>query len=172
MAKKKTKKRSRKADQFRVTRQQLADLIGVNPGSVTRLVARGMPCKVVGAGRGHPSVFDLGACLAWQREQFATAPGDGAGTTRDAYLKALTERVQHDLAVRSGELVPLGEVILAGQNYTKAWTAKIRALPRQMVQGGLIPREREEGVRTMLYQVLTEISRWKEGDVAQKARGK
>lgn len=168
VAKKKTRKAKLKAEPFRVTRRQLADLLGVLPAGITRAVDRGMPCETVGAGRGHPSIFDLRACLAWQREQFAAAPDDGNGSPRDEYMRALTERVQQDLAVRSGELLPLDEVVLAGQNYTHAWKAKLRAIPRQMVNRGLVGRELERPIAEMLDDILREISRWETIPEARK----
>lgn len=163
-AKKRTKKKApkrkpakRSAPQgHRVDRLELARLIGVHPDTISDYTRNGMPVITRG-GAGRKSVYDAVECLAWWRAQYRQDKKDVAQTR--AY-GAQAELNELKIATQKGELVPLDQVILAGQNYTKAWTAKIRALPRQMVQSGLIPREREAGVTAMLHALLLEISRW------------
>ena len=149
-----------------VDRLQLAKLIGVHPDTVSDYTRAGMPVVTRG-GAGRRSVYDSVECLKWWREQSGKDAKEIAQTR--AY-NAQAELNELKIAVQNGELLPRDEVVLAGQNYTKAWTAKIRALPRQMVQSGLIPREREQGVTQMLLALLSEISQWKtlgEGEPTQ-----
>lgn len=146
---------------MQATRQQLADLLGVTPNHITKLMEQGLPCAQVGGGRGKPSQFDVVACLAWWRERQAATDADSGTSAREAYLQALTARVQQDIAVRAGELVSRDEVILAGQGYTKAWTAKVRALPRRAVQEGVIQPKQEAALTRLCRELLTEIAGWK-----------
>jgi len=156
-AKKKAPSKRSPREGHRVDRLELAVLIGVHPDTVSDYTRNGMPVITRG-GAGRKSVYDAVECLAWWRDQYRQDKKDAAQTR--AY-DAQAELNELKLATQKSDLIPLDQVIEAGQNYTKAWTAKIRALPRQMVQAGLIPREREAGVTAMLHALLLEISSWK-----------
>jgi phage terminase Nu1 subunit (DNA packaging protein) len=114
---------------LQVTRQQLADLMGVAVNSIARLAAQGMPQAVSsGGGRGRPAQFDAVACLAWQRAQLvADAPGNGSA--RERYLAALTERVELDLRQRRGELVEMADVRQEFVGLAHTLKSQLRALP-------------------------------------------
>ncbi len=155
-AKKKTPRKRSAPEAHRVDRLEIAKLLGVHPDTISDYTRNGMPVITRG-GAGRKSVYDAVECLAWWRAQYRQDKKDAAQTR--AY-GAQAELNELKIATQKSELIPLDDVILAGQNYTKAWTAKIRALPRQMVQAGLIPREREAGVTAMLHALLLEISRW------------
>jgi phage terminase Nu1 subunit (DNA packaging protein) len=147
-----------------VDRRQLADLLGVSTGHVSRLVAQGLPCLTTGGGRGKPSRFDAVAALAWMRERQAAADApNGDESPRDAYLRALKERVELDIAVRRGELVSLDTVTLAGQAYTVAWRRKLLRLPHQCQHAG-VPPEYCDVVARLGRDLLEDVARWKVPD--------
>jgi phage terminase Nu1 subunit (DNA packaging protein) len=147
-----------------VDRRQLADLLGVSTGHVSRLVAQGLPCLTTGGGRGKPSRFDAVAALAWMRERQAAADApDGDESPRDAYLRTLKERVEIDIAVKRGELISVDTVTLAGKTYTVAWRQKVLRLPHQCRRAGL-SAEHCEIVRKLGHDLLEDIARWKVPD--------
>ncbi len=141
----------------RVDRLQLAKLLGVHPDTVSDYTRHGMPVVSKG-GAGKKSEYDAVECAAWWRSQQGRDSKDAAQTR--AY-NAQADLNELKLRIQRGELLPRDEVIVAGQNYTKAWTSKIRALPSQMVQAGVIAREQEQRVAALLHSLLQEISRWR-----------
>ncbi len=150
-------KRARKpADEWEVDRLQLAKLMGVHQDTVSDYTAQGMPVLTRG-GAGSKSSYHALECLAWLRRQQGQGKKEAAQTR--AY-EAQAELNEIKISLQKGEFLPRDEVVLAGQNYTKAWTAKVRALPRQMVQAGLISRDLEPAVTALLHALLNEISRW------------
>ena len=141
----------------RVTRQQLAELLGVHPDTVSDYTRAGMPAIVRGA-PGKEAIYDAVECSTWWRAR------QGHNAKEAAHTRALdsTARLNElKLQTQTGLLVPLDEIVLAGQHYTRAWTAKVRALPRQLVQAGFVARECEASVAAVCRQLLEEISSWR-----------
>ena len=156
-----------------VDRHGLAALLGVTSAHVGRLVGEGMPTLEPGGGRGRRTRFDATAALVWWRTRQAVTPVGGAGPRqRNDYLEALTQRVQQDLAVKRGDLVSRDAVLLAGQHYTKAWAGKVRALPRRLVEAGVLSREQEPVAAKVCRDLLVEISGWKTIADTRKAAGR
>jgi len=115
-----------------VTRQQLAQLMGISAGHIMRLVGEGMPAAVAaGGGRGRPALFDAVACLGWQREQLAAHVGNGSA--RDEYLRTLTLRAALDVAVRRGELVSQAQVDRDAAGVAVTVRARLRGVPAAIV---------------------------------------
>jgi len=139
-----------------VDRLQLSKLLGVHRDTVTHYTREGMPVIVKG-GSGKRSSYDAVECVAWWRENQGKNAKENAQTR--AY-NAQADLNELKLKIQRGELLPRDEVVAAGQNYTKAWVAKIRALPRAMVQAGCVAKNREIEISRMLNEVLKEISRW------------
>jgi hypothetical protein len=162
--KKTTKKKVEKPWQH-VNRVQLAELLGVHPDTVSDYSRSGMPVITRG-GRGRQSNYDAVKCLTWWRQQQGKNAKEAAQTRAYDVQAELNEL---KLARQREELYPAEEIILAGQQQVKSWTAKIRALPRQMVQSGIIPRDAERKVSDLLRAFLSEISRWKPIDGAKKS---
>jgi phage terminase Nu1 subunit (DNA packaging protein) len=117
-----------------VNKQQLADLMGVAPGSIPRLVAQGMPpALVAGGGRGRAAQFDAVKCLAWQRQQLvADAP---QSTPRDQYLQVLTDRARLELAQRQGQLVDIAIVRREWVDIATVVKTRLRAIPNAIAPG-------------------------------------
>lgn len=154
---KKTAAKNQEKTWSHVTRIQLAELLGVHPDTVSDYAAQGMPVITRG-GRGRQSNYDAVECLAWWRQQQGKNAKEAAQTR--AY-KAQAELNELKIALQREELYPAQEIIRAGQQQVKSWTAKIRALPRQMVQSGIIPVEGERRVTDLLRGLQSEISNWK-----------
>jgi len=113
---------------MRVTKAELAELLGVVPGSLPRLVAQGMPEAVeAGGGRGKAASFDAGACMAWQRAQLMSKAA--SGTPRDEYLRALTEKARLDIATRKGDLVEAEVVAREFAECAANVKARLRRIP-------------------------------------------
>ncbi len=140
-----------------VNRLQLAALIGVHADTVSDYARGGMPVITRG-GAGQESDYDAVECLAWWR---AHQGQDAKEVAQTRAYNAQAKLNELKLEVQRKALVPIEDVILAGQGYTKAWVAKIRAFPRQLVQTGLIAREHEEALVTHVHALLIEISQWK-----------
>ena len=171
--KKATRKTSaRKAEELIVDRRGLARLLECSARHITELEGEGVLIPLRRGRGGRASVYALETVIPAYLRRVTESPGNGAERDarrrRDTATARLTEL---RIAREEGTLVDRDEVILAGQNYTKAWSAKIRYLPRQLVQTGLIPRASEEGLKEMVYKLLTEISRW-DTDDAVTAPGK
>lgn len=118
---------------------------------------------------GRPSVYAIAsivpAYLAHISQQRPTSDRD-ARSRRDLSQAQLNElRLERERA----QLVPRDEVILAGQAFTKAWAAKVRALPHRLMQIGVISREDAAKVDHICREVLTEISRWQTIEDAERA---
>ncbi len=121
-------------------------------------------------GHGLKSTYDAVECLDWWRQQIGKNEKEAAQTR--AY-NAQAELNELKLAIQRKELYSAEEVILAGQTQVKSWTAKVRALPRQMVQAGIISRGVEQKASDLLRAFLSEISKWKTiADAKKSARKK
>jgi hypothetical protein len=141
----------------RVGRLQLAELIGVHPDTVSDYTRGGMP-TITRGGAGQESVYDAVESLAWWRAQQGHNAKEAAQTR--AY-EAAAKMNEQRLMERRSELVSRDAVLLAGASYTKAWSAKVRSLPRRFIETGLITRAQEGIVSTLCREILTEISSWK-----------
>jgi phage terminase Nu1 subunit (DNA packaging protein) len=140
-----------------VGRQQLAQLMGVHPDSVTDFTRGGMPVITRG-GHGKESSYDAIACLAWWRAQ----QGQNAKEAAQARAaNASAELNELKLKEKAGELWPKSAIAVAGQAVVKQVATTLRALPRRMTQAGLIQREQEAEVTTLLTDVLRTLMTWR-----------
>lgn len=114
----------------------------------------GMPVLQVG-GFGKESLYDAVACLAWIRQTQGRSAKDVAQVRA---LEASAKLNELKLKSQAGELVAVEDVIRAGAQYTKAWTAKVRGLARRMIQAGIIDRTQADAVNAIARELLSEIS--------------
>lgn len=140
-----------------VNRVQLAALMGVHPDTVTDYARDGMPVKTAG-GRGRESVYDGVECLDWWRQQQGRNAKEAAQTR---LYQANAQKAEQQLQETRGELVPIGEVTLAGQSFVKGWTAKFLSMPVRMHHAGVITRDQIGGVAAFCKEILSDISSWK-----------
>lgn len=140
----------------RVSRQQLADLFGVHPDTVSDHTRSGMPVIQRGA-PGKEAIFDAVECLAWLRErQGKNAKEAAQARSYDANARLNELRILEKQAL----LVSAEDVITTGQAYTRALTAKLRALPRQLEQGGHVTAEHRPALDAIIRQLMLEVSSW------------
>lgn len=140
-----------------VNRVQLAELMGVHPDTVTDNARLGMPVLTAG-GRGRESEYDAVACLGWWRERQGKNALDKAKTK---LTDVNAQRAELTLDKERGLLVKRDEVILAGQAFVKAWTAKLLTMPTRLRHIGAIKQDQESGVAAFVREMLNEISSWK-----------
>ncbi len=144
-----------------VNRRQAVPVLGVSLRLFAALEAEGVITAAHSARGGRPSLYALPKIVpAYVAHVRGAQP---AGNDRDA--RARRDRAQGELleltiAERRKQLLPRDQVVLEGQSFAKATTAKLRALPHRMAQGGLIPRETEPAVAELIREVLGEIARW------------
>lgn len=141
----------------RVTRVQLAQLLGVHQDTVTDYARQGMPVIAAG-GRGKESVYDAVECLDWWRERQGKNAKEAAQTrlySENADIAALKR------STMAKELFPREQLVREGQAFVRAWMAMVRRIPRRFVNAGLVPREREGDAAGLIRDVLDEASRWK-----------
>lgn len=141
-----------------VTRAQLALLLGVHPDTITDFAKQGMPVIARG-GQGRESQYDAVECLAWWRERQGKNAKEAAQTR--AY-EASAKLNELKLAQQRGVLLARDQVVAEGQTFVKAWTAKVRALPRRARQAGIVSTPQlEAALAAICREVQDEISRWK-----------
>lgn len=140
-----------------MNRVQLALLLGVHQDTISDYSRQGMPVTSAG-GHGVESAYDAVKCLDWWRERQGKNAKEAAQTRA---FTAQAELNEQKLARERSELVSRSQVIAEGQQYTKAWQAKIRALPRALVLAGVISREEEPAVMVQCMELLRDISNWK-----------
>jgi hypothetical protein len=169
-----TKKATEKAPSLALVRRPLARKIlgGLAERTFAGLEAEGVLVAAKRGRGGRASEYDVTvivpAYLAYVSKQRPTPERD-ARARRDMSQANLTEL---KLSRERGELVDREAVVKEGQAYTKAWTAKVRTLPRRARQMGIITASEQEAALTGLCrEVLTEIARWRTlADVATAAQ--
>lgn len=140
-----------------VDRQQLADLMGVHPDTVTDFTRKGMPVASTG-GHGVRSSYDAVACLAWWRQ------GQGKNAKEAAQTRAYEASAKLNelkLQRERGEVVPRAAVARAGLAYSKGLSTQVMALPRRAVQTGIVAREFEGALTALCRDICSDISNWK-----------
>lgn len=147
-----------------VTRRQLALLLGVHMQTVTKLEREGLPIHSRGR-RGRASMYHAPDVIRWQalreasRQQAPTVVV--LADERARLIRAQWERLERENRFRDGELVEQDVVVAEGRSYTKAWVARVRALPRRLVMLGIITRDQESAAKRLCYEMLTDIASWK-----------
>jgi hypothetical protein len=140
-----------------VDRQQLADLLGVHPDTITDFTRKGMPV-ISSGGHGQRSTYDAIACSAWWRAQ------RGANAKEVAATRALDASARlNELKFKreTGELLPRDVVIRHGQAYTKGWVTQVMALPRRAVVTGIVTPELEPALAALCRDLCSDIHSWR-----------
>jgi len=140
-----------------VSRQQLAELLGQHPDTITDYAREGMPVKTRG-GAGKLGEYDAVECMAWWRERIGKNAKEIAQTRA---LNASAELNELKRAQQLGTLVDREEVIRTGQMYVAAWKAVVIGLARRMAQEGVIDRAKEPDVEELCRGIMLEIASWK-----------
>lgn len=140
-----------------VSRQQLAELMGQHPDTITDYAREGMPVKTRG-GQGKLGEYDAVECMDWWRSRIGKNAKEAAQTRA---LNASAEINELKRAQLIGTLVDRDEVIRAGQMYVAAWKAAVIGLARRMAQEGVIDNSKQPAVEAMCRSIMLEIAAWK-----------
>ena len=147
-----------------VTRAQAAEKLGVAPNRINKWVADGAPVAIPGA-RGHSAYYDLEALRAWLAERGRPKQDEsvslGAARARLAVAQAL--KWERENLVRSGDLVERAQVVSEGQSVLSALRAKLLAVSRLAVMRGVVTRDKEAGLHSLVVDALRELARWNVG---------
>lgn len=147
-----------------VTRAQAAAALGVQPNRINKWAADGAPVAVRGS-RGHSAYYDLDALRAWLSERGRPQQDEnlslGAARTRLALAQA--QKYERDNLVRAGQLVERAQVVAEGQTVLAALRAKLLAVSRLAVMRGVVTRENEAGLHSIVVDALRELARWNVG---------
>lgn len=140
-----------------VDRRRLASLMSVHPDTISKFSAEGMPVAQPGRG-GREGLYDLQACLDWEREN------SGLDAKEQAQTRLYNENADI-AAMKAGtmrqELFSRDQLVKEGEAFARAWAASLRKLPRMLINAGFVTREHERGVAGLIRQFLDECSRWK-----------
>lgn len=153
-----------------VTRAQAAAALGVEPNRINKWASDGAPVAVRGS-RGHSAYYDLEALRKWLAERGRPQQNDavslGAARARLAVAQAL--KWERENLVRSGELVERTQVVSEGQTVLAALRAKLLAVSRLAVMRGVVTRDNEAGLHSLIVDALRELARWNVGSDATAA---
>lgn len=147
-----------KSPQLTIDRSALARVLGVSVRQIGVLESSGHIVPSVRGRGGRASRYDLTEVVP---AYITYLQGDSSQRPRDRRDTAAAELLELRVLRERAELVPRDAVILQGQSYTKAWTSKVRGLPRRLTNAGVIERSAEPAARELIRDVLTEISTWR-----------
>lgn len=143
-----------------VNRVELAELMGVHQDTISDYVRQGMPVIERG-GHGKEGAYNPSACFTWLRSRRGSGGKDAESAARTRSFAASAALNEMRLQKEMKELVPREQVEREGQAFVKALAAHVRALPSQLSQAGVIPRDQESAVARVCKQLLAEIAGWK-----------
>ncbi|MFP4561634.1 MAG: terminase small subunit [Thiohalorhabdus sp.] len=138
----------------RVNRNELAEIFGVSPPTISTWINQGCPYLQQGR-KGRQWEFDTEAVAEWrQSKALQAAQGDLEDTDyEEAKRREMVARAnmqELDLAQRRGELVPVEDVArTVGDEYARA-KARLRAVPSSVA--AVVPAE----VRTVVQERVSE----------------
>jgi hypothetical protein len=157
---------------LRVHRQAArAFLGGVPERTFARLEAEGVIVPAERGKAGRPSVYDLAVITpAYIKHLQGAQPASG-----DREARARRDRSQADLnelrlLEARRELLKRETVVRDGKAFVAASRAKLLALPRRLVQAGLVPLDQQPAVLDLVREALEEMARWRTaGDLGAAA---
>src|SRR5262249_1123386 len=131
----------------------------------------GMPVARAGR-RGHDAMYDVAACRAWRAaREIEVAPALSLEAERAKLTSLQAVALDMKLDIGKRDLLYRSEVMAEGQEIMKSVAAKLRMVPRRLVQEGVVDVANERAFAKMVSEVLTEISRWETlGDLQRSIR--
>jgi hypothetical protein len=115
-------------------------------------------------------MYDVEALREWRAARLSGADDTfGLAEERAKLARVQREKIEMDLAVRTGDLVAREDVIAQGRAVVGAVKARLLSLPRQAVLRGVILREHEPALKALVFEALREMARWKDLEPAQGA---
>jgi hypothetical protein len=147
-------------DPLLVTRPTLAKVLGISLRQVGSLESTGALVPTIRGKAGRASQYDLTVVVPSYIAQLAKEE-EAELQPRDRKDLAMAQLTELKIARERGDLLPRELVVRDGQATVRGWSAKVRGLPRRLVNAGVVPRDREPAARSVVLDLLTEISRWK-----------
>lgn len=135
---------------------------GIPERTFARLEAEGIIVPAERGKAGRPSVYDLTAITpAYIKHLQGAAPATGERESRARRDRSQADLNELRLKEARKELLPRAQIIRDGRNFIVAAKAKLLALPRRIVQAGLITQEQQAAVADLIREALEEMARWR-----------
>lgn len=114
----------------KLTSGQLARTLQIDPRTVRKWRAQGMPVAKLGRG-GESSLFDLEAVLGWKgdRDEAARAQSSALKAARGRKELAQAIEAEQRVAIRARTLIPVDEVDRVWSSQVAALRARLLAMP-------------------------------------------
>jgi phage terminase Nu1 subunit (DNA packaging protein) len=149
-----------------MTRDALARLFTVTPGTIVRWARDGMPVAT-GGGQGRQASYRPSVCVAWRLAAIEAKYADQAGldprverARRDAAQASLAEQLHRR---RSGEMLEREDVRRTWSNVVLAIRSRLLALPQSVAAQcaqATDPAAVEQLLRDEVHSALRELASW------------
>ncbi len=159
-----------------MTRAELANLLGITPPTVDRMVAQGCPVAKEG-GRGRAYQFNTADVIAWREEGLRSSLQSTSKATEAELLRrelaAKTELAELKLAREKREVAPVSELTRAMSLAFAGVRSNMRTIPDRvprMIVGEMDERKIKTVLRDEIDQALLALSREtlvEEDDIAE-----
>lgn len=138
----------------------IADVFGVAPKTINEWQALGFPIAARGA-PGIPSEFDTPACIRWMVER-EVRKVTGGETSKDRLARLQGDKIEMELAVERGHLVPAATIEPAMKAAIVTARERIRGEPARIAAAleGKDAEAREILLRDLFDEVLGKLSKW------------
>lgn len=149
-------------EKFFGNHRETAQLLGISEQALWKAVnERGCPVKSRG-GRGKETLYDWREILAWRIEDLQPDDLD-LNRERARLAKAQADKTEQDLAVRRGELLPVGAVLQQWSDVLSAVRAKLLSMPSKL--GPQLVNISDASIlaaaiKAVVYEALGELVAW------------
>lgn len=110
--------------------------------------------------RGRPSIYDLATIVPAYIAHVSKPQAGGDREARRDRDSTLADLNRFKLAKDRGDYVPRKQVVFEGQAHTAALVAMVEAIPRRMMQAGLV-NGNYAALAAVCREILDEIARWR-----------
>lgn len=142
-----------------VTRSELADRLGVNPRTIGKWMAEGMPVLSPGRGR-QPTRFDLAAARDWRQARDETSRAERAEFERIRARRELAQAIEAEqrVSLRAARLI-------RAEDADRVWREQVTTIRRRLlrfparVTPGLVDASRRFGAAGIEASLERDIHR-------------
>ena len=150
-------KEDQTANPLMVDRRTLAALFDVSARAVTAWEAAGLPARR--AGRGRPTMFDVGTAYRWIRDRQLAAAESAAGGVEQArarQLRASAAKLERQNQLADGQLLEKADVEATWSSFIMACRARFLLWP-QMLAPRLVDAFKKHGLAGVVGQLEAEL---------------
>lgn len=157
------KERAPRVKRFRVKRAQARAILDQIPErTFARLESEGVVVPFIQGKGGRASVYDLAEIVpAYLLHLKAATPAGADRVARARRDVSQAELNEIRLEERRKEVLPRDQVVADGRAFVIATKAKLLALPRRLVQAGIVPVDAQPAVAGTIREALEEMARWR-----------